>query len=357
MRLGRLGAAAVILASIMGLALGAYPAAAETVARGAPSGAHVRPWPITLTVRTVPALPAITFSFDGWLLTTNAQGTASFTEQHNFAEHTLSLLSRGIMRSGRHYRFVRWAGQRNPELAFRRTVTGLPMRRSYTITAGFDTACPVTPRFVTQGGERVNPSRIGEVNLQSSTGERVQLASDRTSRIACARPVYRDSSIFSVGVRYSVQRIAMSGANIVHAGAERFAPMTNARPTFVGYFHRLTITAHDALFGRKTGTEAILQLPDGSERRARLGAGHAVTLDLPQGQYGLTVRVGGSIVLSESLRLSRDKTVDFTAVSHGDLLSIAAALFLAGTGLPLLSKVRRERLRQLLHLRAGARAK
>ena len=354
MRWGRLGRCAVVLASIM--ALGTHPAAAETTARSAPLAAQVRPWPITLTVRTVPALPGITFSFDGWLLTTNAQGTASITEQHNFAEHTLSLLSGGIVRSGRHYEFVRWAGQRDPELAFRRTVTGLPMRRNYTVTAGFNTACPVTPRYVTQRGDRVDPSRIGRVVVQSSTGKRVQLAPDRTSWVACARPVYRDSSLFNVGARYSVLRIVISGANIVHAGAERFAPMTNARPTFVGYFHRLTITAHDALFGRKAGTVAMLRLPDGSVQRARLGASHAVTLDLPQGPYGLSVRVGGSIVLSEHLRLSRDKTVNFTAVSHGDLLSLAATVLVAGAGLPMLSKVRRKRLGQLLRRRPGAHA-
>jgi hypothetical protein len=354
MRWGKLAAGTLVLASITGVALGMHPAEAETTSGSAPLAAQVRPWPITLTVRTVPVLPGITFTFDGWLLTTNAQGAASITEQHNFAEHTLSLLSRGIVRSGRHYQFARWAGQRDPELAFRRTVTRLPMRRSYTITAGFNTACPVTPRFVTQHGDRVDPNRVGQVVLQSSTGQRVQLAPDRTSWVACARPVDRDTSLFSVGARYSVQRIVISGANIVRAGAERFAPQTNARPTFVGYFHRLTISAHDALFGGKTGTVAMLRLPDGSVQRATLGADHAITLDLPQGQYGLNVQVGGSIVLSEHLRLSRDKTVDFTAVSHGDLLSIAAAVLVTGAGLPLLSKVRRKRLRQLLRLRPGA---
>jgi NADPH:quinone reductase-like Zn-dependent oxidoreductase len=39
-------------------------------------------------------------------------------------------------------------------------------------------------------------------------------------------------------------------ANIVYAGVERFSPREQATPTFVGYFHDLTITAHDALFAR-----------------------------------------------------------------------------------------------------------
>jgi len=61
-------------------------------------------------------------------------------------------------------------------------------------------------------------------------------------------------------------------------------------------------------------------------------------------------------VLSEHLRLSRDKTVNFTAVSHGDLLSLAATVLVAGAGLPMLSKVRRKRLGQLLRRRPGAHA-
>ncbi len=352
--------AAVVLAIAalaLGPALSARAAATDTIARSATLRSLTRPWPITLTIRTVPALRGVTFSFDGWQVTTNSQGTASVTEQHNFDSHTLALMSTGIARSGRHYRFARWAGQRDPQQAYRRTVTGLPMRANYTITAGFTGQCPVTPRFMSERGQLVDAGRIARLVVRSTTGRQVDLAAGRTSWLNCSHPVYRDSQLYSIGTSYSVQRIAISGANLVQAGAERFRPMTNKRPTFVCYFHRLTVTAHDALFGGKTGTVALLRMPDGSVRRAELGDAHTVTLDLPQGSYGLTVRVGGAIVLAEKLRLSRDKTVNFTAVSHGDLLSIAGAVLVVATGLPLLSRVRRKRLGDLLRrrLRAGPR--
>ena len=55
--------------------------------------------------------------------------------------------------------FLRWAGQRDPNQAFRPTVNGLPMRADYTVTASFATACPVSPRLVEENGTPLPTAR------------------------------------------------------------------------------------------------------------------------------------------------------------------------------------------------------
>ena len=292
--------------------------------------------------------------FDGKSLVTGSDGQVSYTGQHNFNQHMLTLSDTRIVTPLRQYRFTRWAGERDPDSAFRSTVRGLPMRANYTVTAAFTVLCPVTPRFTDQHGRVLNPQHISRVVLKSSAGRPVNLPAASGSWLACVQPFYRNAALVSHTLTYAVQSVMFADTNIVYAGVQRFSPRAQATPTLVGYFHNLTITAHDALFGGRTGVRAVLTLPSHSVRTITLGSDHAATLDnLPQGDYQVNVSVGGAVVASSSFRLSRTKTVDATAVSAPDLATIGGGLLLTGMTLPLLARTRRRRL--LDRLRAGRR--
>ena len=158
-------------------------------------------------------------------------------------------------------------------------------------------------------------------------------------------PIYRGSTIISHPLTYSVQNVETSGTNVVHAGIERFQPASNASPAIVGYFYNLTVTAHDALFGNLTGSKAIVTFPNGLVRQVLFGTDHTAALsDLPQGYYRVKVKAGASIVSDQGLRLSRNETVNLTAVSAADLAAIGGILAVAVAGLPLLSRARRRRI-------------
>jgi hypothetical protein len=307
---------------------------------------------VTLTVRTLPALPAVKFSFDGKTLLTNASGEASYTEPHNFGRHTLTLVSTSIVTRLRHYRFTRWAGERDPDDTFRATVAGLPMRADYTVTAAFSAQCPVRPRFTDQYGQVLNARRISRVTLKSSAGRQVNISATRASWLDCTLPVYRNSTLTSRTMTYAAQSVMFANANVVYAGVDRFSPREQASPTFVGYFHNLTVTAHDALFGGRVGSYALVTMPNHTVRRVALGADHAITLDhLPQGDYQINVKAGAAIVSADSFRLSRTRTVDLTAVSAPDLAAVGGGLLLVVAALPLLVPSRRKWL--LVHLRSS----
>ena len=304
----------------------------------------LQPWPVTITIRTVPPLAGVRFTFDGSVLTTGAHGQASHTERHNFSRHTLKLVHTRIDRPGRRYRFVRWAGQRDPNQAFLPTVRRLPMRTSYTVTAAFAVDCPVTPSFSDQRGGVLDPARISVVTLRTNTGREQPLGSTGQTWLECQAPVYRDSTLYSRSVQYSVQSIIVAGTNVVSAGVQRFQPASDPRPALVGYFHDLTLTAHDALFGSAAGSEAVVTMPDHSTRTLALGPGHRITLrNLPQGDYLVSIKAGGSRVDTQNVRLSRDEVIDLTAVSPADLAILAGALIVVLAGLPMLSRQRRSR--------------
>jgi hypothetical protein len=349
-RIRRAGALGVIAAALLAGAALTPPAFAATarpaLAGGRASGAQgsLQPWPVTITIRTVPPLPGVRLMFDGTSLVTGPGGSASVTDRHNFSAHTLALVHTQIAASGRRYTFARWAGQRDPDQAFRPTVRGLPMRASYTVTASFAVMCRVMPRLTEQDGTALAAARVTRITLRSDLGQPATLRPGALTWLPCAWPVYRDSLLSSRDLRYSVQSMLVSGTNVVRAGFERFEPTLTPQPTVTGFFHTLTITAHDALFGGATGTYALLTMPDHTVRRVPLRAGHAVTVrNLPQGNYRVDVRAGGASVSALTVRLSRDETANLTAVTSADLAVIGGVLAIAVAGLPLLSGARRRR--------------
>jgi hypothetical protein len=334
---------------IIGCAALAAVLPAGVPAAAAPPGQHPRkePWPVTLTVRTVPPLPGIKLTLDGQPQWTDDWGYANWTQEHNFAAHTLTLVDAKVELPDQHYRFTRWAGQRDPNQAFNETVTGLPMRRNYMVTAAFTVQYPVGAKFVDNKGRPLDPDRISAVKIRSDTGQVMDLPKTGTVWLDGTQPVYRKSELVENDVSYSLQSITVSGTNIVDAGRQRFSPAKGASVTLAGQFHDLTVRAHDAIYQGSVAGQARVTCPDGTVQTVPLGPDHTATLhNLPRGRYSVTVVSGGGLVLADEFILSRDKELDLPVVSRADLGTIGVAAVLVAVGLLLAGRSRlRRRLR------------
>jgi hypothetical protein len=338
-------AAAVGLVAALGSACPGFAASAHTAVAAQSSHASVMlSWPVTITLRTVPPLPGVRFQFDGRTVVTNAKGVVTVTEPHNFGLHTLTLVQTHLVTTDRQYYFARWAGQRDPNQAFVDTVRGLPMRADYTVTAGFTVSCPVSPRLVEQTGSALSPAQVSELTVLSDRGQPTTLRTSGVSWLLCAAPAYRDSQLLLRNLQYSVQTMLVSGANVVHAGLQRFSPITTPDPKITGYFYSLRMTAHDALFGGGVGSYALLTMPNHKVRKVVFGPSHVATLrNLPLGTYQVTVKAGGASIAGQDVRLSRDQTADLPVVSSYDVAVLVIGLLLVVVGLPLLSGSQRRR--------------
>jgi hypothetical protein len=301
-----------------------------------------KPWPVTLTIRTVPPLSGIRFTMDGDSVRTGSHGKATYTREHNFSKHTLALVDRSIKTKDRRYRFARWAGQRDPGQTYLTKITGLPMRADYTITVAFTVQYPVTAHFADQNGLPMELSRISAAQIKSLDGKQSELP--RTGRLWLDGkvPVYRKSALSLVDTVYSVQSVMFDGTNVVDVGRQRFKPSAGPDVKVTGYFHDLTVTVQDALFGHPVSGYVIVTRPDGVRRALVVGDDQtAEARRLPRGEYGVGISGSDGIVLSQQIRLSKQKTLDMKVISLKDQIVVAALATMIAVFLLMLGRGRR----------------
>jgi hypothetical protein len=295
---------------------------------------HRKPWPITLTIKTVPSLAGVHFTFDGKPLVTGANGMTSYTAEHDFARHRLSVTSNYVTISDHRYQFNRWAGQRDPNQAFSHTVSGLPLRTNYLVTAAFTVQQQVLPRVVRQDGTPLDSTEVTAITARSDSGAVVALPLTGPTWLDGFRPAFHHSVLSAEPVSYSLQSVMVRGTNVVDAGRQTFKPSATGNPTFTTQFHDLVITGHDAIFKSGRGTSATVTFPDGGKLTVPLNAEHTALLrDLPRGKYQVVIEAGRSIVGVQQFSLSKDKTADLTVISALDLMILFGALLLIALAL------------------------
>jgi hypothetical protein len=279
-----------------------------------------------------------------------------FTEEHNFAPHVLRLLDTSAKYRDGRVRFVRWAGQRDPDQAFAGVVKGLPMRMSYTITAAFAVQRPIAATLVTLQGKPVDPSRVSAVTLRSGREGLVTVPASGKMWLDAMVPVYRNSAIALEEETYSLTTVMVGGTNTVDAGKQKFSPMVTNHPVFRTKFFNLTVAAHDLLFQGATGDAAQVTYPDGSVHTFPFGPKGSVTLsDLPRGSYQATV-IGSGTPLPNELVLSRDTALDLPIATHRDFGALGLTLLAIMAGLVLIGRGRRSGLALLRRLNPWRRS-
>jgi hypothetical protein len=298
-------------------------------------------------VQTAPVLEGMRFSWDGTVLTTDRLGRLSITAEHNFALHTLVALDPVVSKPQQHYRFVRWAGQRDPAQAFRPTVKSLPMRENYTVTAGYSVQYPVTPHFVDQQSRPVDPSRISSVTVRTDTGTVVPMPAVGTIWLDGTLPRYRGSSLDIREASYSVQTVMVSGTNTVDVGQQTFRPAKTSEVVVTAKFFDLTVRAHDLLYHGNAGHSAQVQFPDGSIHTVVFGPDGSGTLsNLPRGVYNVDLKGAGTAIPAQ-VTLSRTTAVDLVVATRSDVATLGSAGLGVAAGLLLFGRGRRGLFRAL----------
>ena len=126
----------------------------------------------------------------------------------------------------------------------------------------------------------------------------------------------------------------LDGSNAVFAGKQTFYPTSAGTHTVQLAVFDMSVTVHDALFGRRIGSQLLVTRPNGRLYTVSLGSGPPATRvrSLVRGTYGLTV---ASAVLggNTDVLVSRNDAVDLRVITLLDVIvsAIVVLLIIAAT--------------------------
>jgi hypothetical protein len=266
----------------------------------------------TVQIVTVPATAGVQFLLDGAIVSTGADGAVNapvsdlnaVDQRMSLATHAAGAASVSVLRISRLTPLT---------VHERRVLVSLSVRRQ------------VALRFVDLQGQPVDPERISEVRLDGGGGiirldaaevaDPVSLVAKRATQIA---DVWQ-----SRPVTYSASVVLLDGSNAVFRGKQRFDPnSSDVWPIRLSVF-RLTMTAHDVLFGSRVSSRVSVTRPNGTSYTVRLGSGDGTVLtSMVRGLYDMKIH-DAVVGAATTVLVSRDDAVDVRVVTPLDAAVIA----------------------------------
>jgi hypothetical protein len=197
----------------------------------------------------------------------------------------------------------------------------------------------VRPNFVDLQGNRVDPAEVDTAIVKGIHGREYTFRGAEPRWLQVSRVVARrNNRLRSKSLRYTVEKVRIKGANVVHAGQQRFRPSETPRFPVQVLLYSARFKTRDAFFGFPLGSAVRLTFPDGRVERHELGEnGELVLRSLPRSDYEVTVDAPG-FSFSRPVSLSRNQEVELEILSYLDIgltIFVFAAFMI---GLPLIRR-------------------
>jgi hypothetical protein len=318
----------VLATALVGLGLGL---AAPTAAAG-----------LTLTVRAVPALQGVDFSFNGKRYTTSRDGAVRIPVAAAGTYQITALPWRHEAR-GIRVAFSRWGDD-----SFTRSRT-VRLTGDKTLQSGYGVSylrglsfydCVTieneTSRTGCAGNEirSVSRQRVTRAVLANIIGEKFVLRSNQRAWLEGLRVARRLNGLEPTLITYSVLHVRVAGSDVVNQAQQRYylaAPgivtPPRGRLRYAGKTFRIRLSLYDAHFStydlllrKPIGKALLLTYPDGRQQNVPLVDGKAVLTSMPRGLYNVVVKTGAGIKMQVPLSLSRNQNMQLKVISYVDLL-------------------------------------
>ena len=362
---------------------GGFAAVAAVLALAVAAPAHAAG--LTLTVKAVPALDGLDFSFNGHRYTTPKSGVVTIPVPAPGTYPLVALpwqhTNRGLLVS-----FSRWS---DDSFTTARTVT---ISSSRTLEVGYGVSYLRGLRFydcirketdfktVKNGCEdnltrAVDPNRVSQAVLASSIGEKTVLRSTQRVWLEGSRVSRRLNGLEETFITYSVLHVRVEGSDVVNQAQQRFylaPPSSKYQRRTLKYLRlagrnlpiRLSLydarfTTHDLLLRGSIGSAIELTYPNGRKRDVPLRHGEVTLKSLPRGLFHVMVKTGAGIQMRVPVSLSKNQNMQLKVISYADVGGSFLVFVLVSVGLvtarrpALRAAIRRRLARMRRNLRVG----
>ena len=273
----------------------------------------------TLTVRTVPPVPNVTFRFLDRTFVTETDGVATLSitvdERNRLAQDrgaVLSVVTPTVQLDGTHRaNFAGWSGKGTYRWSPTDPIGAIE-------TATFRTDRLVSFRFTDQHGTPVSTSRVQRFEIRSNTGAVERFAPGTARWLHSTDVVIGPDGPVQRKLSYSVVDAQVQRSNLVNAGQQRFTPAEDPGVSVALLFFGVTFHASDAIFGSSVKGRMVLTYPDDTTKTVELRRGRATLTGLPRGLYQIGIE-GPGPTSNRPVTISSGKIVQVNVVTWRDL--------------------------------------
>ena len=286
------------------------------------------------TIRTIPPMAGIKFSFDGQIYTSDEKGFVSF-EVKDSGSYVLKVLpvDAKLLPPNVTMEFSRW----NDNIFTATRQVYFPRVRA--LQAGFVFNYLVNQIFYDTTGALVDSARISSMTLKGLghlyTFDRagsIWLPANRlTRRIG--------EQLESQNILYYIKDIQIDGANVINKSQQSFHIKADDVWSINVLLYSIRFASRDAMFHFPIGTGIELTYPDGHTKEFFFDSAKSEIeiSSLARGSYSATVISRGGSAPPTSIHLSRDQDVELLVLSFLDMgiifgvpLTLALILFFIG---------------------------
>jgi hypothetical protein len=286
------------------------------------------------TIRTIPPMAGINFSFDGQIYTSDEKGFVNFevTDSGSYALAVLPVDDK-LLPPNVTMEFSRW----NDNIFTASRQVYFPRVRA--LQAGFIFNYSVNQVFYDTTGALVDPARISSMTLKGLgrlyTFDRagsIWLPANRlTRRIG--------EQLESQDIVYYIKDIQIDGANVINKSQQSFRLKPDDVWSINVLLYSIRFSSRDAMFHFPIGTGIALTYPDGHTNKFFFDSSKS-EIEIPslaRGSYSATVISRGGSAPPTPIHLSRDQDVELLVLSFLDMgiifgvpLTLALVLFFIG---------------------------
>jgi hypothetical protein len=282
----------------------------------------------TLTVRTVPATPGARVATEGRVVTADSRGVARLPVSDFAALDDRFRVLETMVTDDKKVNLDRIVGSPSQHGEANPLVVGLQTQRL------------VRWEFVDRSGVGVPVDDIELMELRNNIGEVVRLKGDALGKprwMASGRTQQTSTGLRNKDLYWSVVRVVVDGADVVHRGQQVFIPADSRDWRINLLFYRVKFVGRDLLFGRMTGQGVALERPDGVVVRVPFSDGTAQLESLARGTYQVRI-YGSGWSFTRPVNISRDSVFEIEVITRGDMVLIAAVILLLALSLVLVGR-------------------
>lgn len=303
--------------------------------------------PIGLTVQTLPAVQGATVTVDGKSYTTDAEGKA-VAPVPSTGTHVVAIAPPAPV-AGAQVLFAQWS---DGTTATQRSVH---MLAGVTIYASFRVSILTRLNFVAADSSPITAAAVRNLVISAPDGTQKNLDGQTQVWLDLPAPPRDSTGAGAKHPTFSTLHAEVHGINVVTGGSNAFSPVPGGQWNITLGLYSVDVNVKHLLPLRGLAGTLHVETTGWSTDYTVGSDGHTVIHGLPRGHYTLTV-IGGGLVSSVPVALSRSQPVTLQLVDRFDIALIVALALVMFAGLllarPVYHRVR-NRIARLAAERAG----